>query len=362
MKKYGDRDANARARLNELQSFAGPIQRPVSPSSSTSSYHSSQASPPDSPPPRTSSYPGYPPPDPDMPVPDVAPGFIPPSSLDHSHRSLLNLLHQDQTAEPEQVQSAYAGSRLGGVPGSRAHSLREGAGRSDPANLMRRPSNMPPPSNAGPSTYNAGQSLYPGGNRGTAYGPASPMAPPAIIRTPELSYPPSPFLGIHQPSPMYPPRPGSVSSFSHVPQHSIPQSLQQIQISLQALHERLSTLERTQSMLLRREARKGKWRLFSWSNEADELDELEEEAERERARWGTATNTATSTRRRQTGGGLSARMLWALLGGIRRAMIDVGMGMMVMLLMAVILGGGWRKARFTLTRLVLRAKRFIQEA
>jgi hypothetical protein len=55
-------------------------------------------------------------------------------------------------------------------------------------------------------------------------------------------------------------------------------------------------------------------------------------------------------------------MLWALLGGIRRAMIDVGMGMMVMLLMAVILGGGWRKARFTLTRLVLRAKRFIQEA
>lgn len=115
-------------------------------------------------------------------------------------------------------------------------------------------------------------------------------------------------------------------------------------------------------MLLRREARKGKWRLFSWSNEADELDELEKEAERERARWGTATNTATSTRRRQTGGGLSARMLWALLGGIRRAMIDVGMGMMVMLLMAVILGGGWRKARFTLTRLVLRAKRFIQEA
>ena len=161
------------------------------------------------------------------------------------------------------------------------------------------------------------------------------------------------YAGIHQPTPIYP-RPGSVSSLNPPPLN-VPQSLQQIQISLTALHERMSTLERTQAMLLRKGERRRGW--FWPSNEADELDEMEDEAAR--ARW-MSTTTATKVKRKKHG--FTFRVVWALITAVRRAMLDVGVGMMVALIGVILIGGGWRKARFTLRRLGVRMRRMIQDA
>lgn len=103
-------------------------------------------------------------------------------------------------------------------------------------------------------------------------------------------------------------------------------------------------------MLLRREDRRRSW--FWASSEADELDDLEDEVER--AKWG-GTSTAMRVKRRRSG--LKMRVLWFLLTAVRRAMMDVGMGMLVALVGAIVLGGGWRRARFTLTAFFARTKR-----
>ena len=142
--------------------------------------------------------------------------------------------------------------------------------------------------------------------------------------------------------------------------------LQQIQTSLTAVHERLSTLERTQAAILRRQDRRSTWWWQGSWQSADErdIDAEEDEDVLDRARgWATTTRTGTRLRanRRPFGKGLGLRLVWGLLRAIRRAMLDLSMGALIMVILAIILGGGWRRARSTLSRLWTRSRRFIME-
>ncbi|WWD18506.1 hypothetical protein CI109_102958 [Kwoniella shandongensis] len=370
LKKYGDQE-NVKGFLDELESFSGISQsrgtlpdRPVSPASSSSSYHSSQASPPLSPP-RSSMLP----PDPNLPPPDVAPEIIPPSALTSSHRSLLALAQSPVLVEPSYGETPILNTH----PNSRAHSLAGGrvgstdgnygttTGRKDSVHSFRTRApfgyydnqQRAPPSRAFSPQLPAVRDFV-----GTTGGAGGGSHPPTYL-TPDMN--PSPYLGFNQSTPIYPPRPASASTFSHHPPPTInlPQTLQQIQISLTALHERLSTLERTQAMILRKEERKRTW--FWSSADEEDLDQIEDEAER--SRWGSATNTATTTvtRVKRKKGKLSARVLWFLFKAVRRAMIDVGMGFLVVLVGVIVLGGGWRRTRFTLSRLRTRFQKFITD-
>ena len=114
----------------------------------------------------------------------------------------------------------------------------------------------------------------------------------------------------------------------------------------------MSTLERTQAMLLRREIRQKAW--FWSTSEADELDDMEEEVDR--AQW-PATTTATKVRRRKNG--MTVRVLWFMLTAVRRAIMDAGVGILVALVGVIVLGGGWRRAGVTITGLKTKARRFI---
>jgi len=104
-------------------------------------------------------------------------------------------------------------------------------------------------------------------------------------------------------------------------------------------------------MILRRDERRRGW--FWTSREEDDLDEMEDEAER--TRWG-ATSTARMKRRKS---GLTMRVIWLLLTSIRRAMVDLSVGMMIALVGVIVIGGGWRRARYTLAQLRGRFARFI---
>jgi len=112
-------------------------------------------------------------------------------------------------------------------------------------------------------------------------------------------------------------------------------------------------------MILRRNERRKSWKIFG-GGDADELDEAEDEAYRAKWGYGSKTNTATATYRRKSRS-LSARALFFLLTAIRRAMVDVGVGALMTIAVVVVLGGGWVKARRTLTRVLLSARQFIQE-
>jgi hypothetical protein len=113
----------------------------------------------------------------------------------------------------------------------------------------------------------------------------------------------------------------------------------------------MTTLERTQAIILRRDERRQGW--FWTSREEDDLDQMEDDQERQR--WG---NTATSTNRRKKTP-LSLRAVWFLLRVARRTMFDLSIGMVIAIVAAVLLGGGWKRARGTLTNLIARGQRFI---
>jgi hypothetical protein len=104
-------------------------------------------------------------------------------------------------------------------------------------------------------------------------------------------------------------------------------------------------------MILRRDERRKGW--FWTSREEDDLDQMEDE--QERTRWG---NTATTTDRRKKTS-LSLRAVWFLLRLARRTMLDLSVGMVVAIVAAILLGGGWKRARGTLTNLIARGQRFI---
>ncbi|ORY24296.1 acyl CoA binding protein-domain-containing protein [Naematelia encephala] len=353
LRRFADRESAKKA-IEELEGFseAEPSEirhRPASPASSSSSYHSSQASPPLSPPspPR---YVLYPPPDPSLPPPDVAPDIIPPSALTHSHRSLLSLTAMaPPDITPSEPQSFAGTPALGPAQGSRTHSLIGGRGggeaktaRKDSVHSFRQ-SRMP----QGHSALGFVPEQQPKASSSRPYSPQLPQA--RDYATPEISGS-SPYLGISQGMPLYP-RPGSASTFSQQPLN-VPHTLQQIQTSLAALHERLSSLERSQAMLLRRDDRRKRW---FWSS-ADELDEMEEDVERER--WPT-TRTTTRIRQRKS---LSVRAIWWLIAAVRRATIDAGVGLLILLAGIFIMSGGWRRTRATLARVRVTVRQFISES
>ncbi|KAK4684733.1 hypothetical protein P7C73_g5435, partial [Tremellales sp. Uapishka_1] len=298
LRKYSERES-ARGFIRELEEFVP--ERPASPASSTSSYHSSQASPPESRSPIL-----FPPPDPSLPAPDVAPEIVPPSALSSSHRSLLNLAHALPPTSRSRPQSSVGGWE-----------------RKESINSFR---------------------PIRGTSTSAALGFVSEQhQPQPLMRdygTPEAQFQfTSPYLGIQQPTPSYPyptpNRPASASTF-HQPQSlNLAQTLQAIQTSLSALHERLSTLEKTQAMILRRDERKKSW--FWGSKEDEELDEMEDE--NDRRRYGQVD---IGVRAKQ---GLSFRVAWGLIHAVKRAMLDVGVGMLVVLVGVIVFGGGWRRVR-----------------
>lgn len=117
----------------------------------------------------------------------------------------------------------------------------------------------------------------------------------------------------------------------------------------------MTTLERTQAIILRRDERRKGW--FWSSKEEDDLDEVEDQ--QERTRWG---NTATTTGRRKTRSALSLRAVWFLLRLARRAMVDLGVGMLVAFAAAILMGGGLSKAKTTMKSTLARARQLIAGA
>ncbi|ODO05283.1 hypothetical protein L198_01975 [Cryptococcus wingfieldii CBS 7118] len=362
--------------LSELEGMSGlgrfrdMAPRPASPASSTSSYHSSQASPPLSPghPPRAprdqnqaiSLEPSsmdpqgvFLPPDPLLPPPDVGPSFVPPSALTSSHRSLLSLSQEQEAADT--YQPLHLPPRPVPYVGSRAQSS-----RGDPQDSRVVKDLL---GESGPGSVQSFRQRQ-GYDRPVALDPragsrlASPSIPPPLprdyVHTPEMQG--SPFAGLgFDGTPIYqsqrPPGPGSASTYGPPPPLNISYALQQIQTSLAALHERLSTLERTQWMILRSDGRKKSW--LWWSTEGDDLDQAEAEAERER--WGFTT----VTRQKHSKKPLSSRVIWFLLKALRRVLVDAGVGAVLIFIVWIMLNGGVRRARVLLGLIKMRARRLI---
>ena len=108
-------------------------------------------------------------------------------------------------------------------------------------------------------------------------------------------------------------------------------------------------------MLLRREDRRRSW--LGFLTEEDEVDDLEDEADRAR-RTTRLGDTATTTRRRRRIN-LPLRVIWALLSLARRAVVDIGTVALMMIIATMLFGGGWRRARIAFARLLVRGRRYL---
>jgi hypothetical protein len=178
-------------------------------------------------------------------------------------------------------------------------------------------------------------------------------------------YHPSPFA-----------RPASASTFSAQPLN-LPGTLQQIHTSLQALHERLSTLERTQSALLRREERRDNrgWWPFSFSGEEDALDDAEmaaeprqpsgewEQYDEGRGQWAPySPHSHSTTIRLRKKKGLTARVAWALITAVRRAVIGLGAAVLVGSIALMFVTPRWRRTlQIAMRRTRLRVARALAD-
>ena len=131
------------------------------------------------------------------------------------------------------------------------------------------------------------------------------------------------------------PHPPSVSTFVQAPL-TVTVSLQAIQTSLAALHERMGALERGNAALLRQ----NRW---WWTNE---LDEADDEALRARL-------PVRMPRRR-----LGVRIWWAIVAALRRGVVDLSLALVLMMIM----GGGWRRARATFLVWYDRAQRLLRSS
>lgn len=375
--RYEERENDARRYIAELTAMAPPSRDHArSPASSSSSFHSSRASPP----PDVDQGQQFSPPDPSLPAPDIAPNLIPPSALNTSHRSLATLPYQyDNNSQysgalqhppaPSSLRDPYnppvtsrPGSLFSGVGGSLQPTR-------DPLANLRGSGRQQP---LGPLGYVPEQPGVPPSAGRASVPPRVPSLPPMasayqpIARdygTPDLPHLQHQHHGSHgspyamHPSPGFPQRPTSVSTFSAAPLN-LPATLQQINTSLQALHERLTALEHAQAMLLRKDATKSSW---FWANsDEDELDDAEMEQERDR--WGYNQPSTTIRLRKKRRGGLTVRVLWALLTGVRRAMIGVGTTVAIAALVIALMNGGWRRqARNIWGKLHLRVVRLLAD-
>lgn len=343
-----------------MVSAAPPIPScPGSPASSSSSYHSSQASPALFP--QFNNLPTVPqhdifPLDPSLPRPDIGPHFIPPSSFHSPHRSLSSSIQEQKIGALDAVGRTSKDGSLRGQGPSMAQNL---ASESHAEVLLDRI----------PGTESKAVSSKPG----WVHSPrrqrrdsqasarlASPMPHPTagsrdFLGTPEAIT--SPFFGLNQSTPTHSRRPGSSSTFLNSQATSIPYTLQQIQTSLTALHERLSTLERTQALILRRDERRKSW--FSWEGqESDELDNFENDHAKEMwGRTGVTTVTKFKTKKKS----ISIRVLWFVLRTLRRALMDVGVGMVVTFIVIMVLNGGWSRTRWTVLKYKERLRRFLTD-
>lgn len=204
----------------------------------------------------------------------------------------------------------------------------------------------------------------------------NPGAPPAHLSfTPELPNP-SPYVGPGHPaypahlypSPALPNRPASASTFAAYPPMplNLPQTLQQIQLSLTALHERMSTLERTQAMILRRDERRKTWFWGGPSAEEADLDAAEDADARQRwadAAPGSSASAAAMRANVRTAAmhrSVRARVVWWLIRSIRRAILDAGVWMLVVVLGALFVPNGVRRVRGGWDRLRSRARELLE--
>ncbi|WWC88729.1 uncharacterized protein L201_003642 [Kwoniella dendrophila CBS 6074] len=411
LRKHGSLQGS-QTHIIELESFDADIgsnetfpPRPTSPASSSSSYHSSQASPLAQPsPPEYNMLP----PDPLLPPPDVAEDIVPPSALNSSHRSLLNLSlsqsqqshshsHSHSIPQPSIIEGV-GGNRTNNVShiGSRSHSLAGGPGAGTGRSSAQGDRDRDRQTGGSIHSFRQNQHNYSTSSlrnpnlsqqqQQGSYSPGLPAVSDFIhIHTPEMPPSiPSPYLGVHNqqqhihgqtPITTYPsrlPGPGSSSTFNT--QAAIPLNLsinlQNIQTSLSALHERLSMLERNQSIILRKNERKKQW--FWNTTEEDELDQLEENelqhnnnninrnSTSQRVRdLSDNSSHITVTRVKRRRGKLSVRVMWYLLTAVRRALVDVTIGSIIILASIIVLGGGWRRARWTLGVLQARFQRYL---
>lgn len=332
---------------------------PGSPASSSSSYHSSQASPALLP--QSNNLPTSPqhdmfPLDPSLPPPDIGSNFIPRSSFHSPHRSLSSPMQEQKNGALDAVGRTSKDGCLRGQGPSMAQNL---ASESHAEVL--------------PDRIQSTESKAVSSKPGWIHSPrrqrrdsqasarlASPMPHPTVgsrdfLGTPEAIS--SPFFGLNQSTPTHSRRPGSSSTFLNSQATSIPYTLQQIQTSLTALHERLSTLERTQALILRRDERRKSW--FSWEGqESDELDNFENDHAKEMwGRTGVTTVTKFKTKKKS----ISIRVLWFLLRTLRRALMDVGVGVVVTFIVIMVLNGSWTRTRWMVLKYKERLRRFLTD-
>jgi len=109
-------------------------------------------------------------------------------------------------------------------------------------------------------------------------------------------------------------------------------------------------LERTQAIILRQNRKRGSWGFWS-SQEEKEIEELDDEV----GRYGVAVDFGVGVQRRK---GMRLRLWWGLVRGLRRAILDLGMGVFVVSVIAILLGGGLRRGRTRLRDLLSRIKVF----
>ncbi|EAL21265.1 hypothetical protein CNBD3190 [Cryptococcus deneoformans B-3501A] len=111
------------------------------------------------------------------------------------------------------------------------------------------------------------------------------------------------------------------------------------------------------ALILRRDERRKSW--FSWEgHESEELDNCENDQAKEM--WGrTGVTTVTKVNAKKKS--ISMRVLWFLVKTLRRALMDVGIGMMVTLIVIMVLNGGWGRARWMILKYKERLRRFLTE-
>lgn len=309
-------------------------------------------------------------------VPNVPLGHVPEQSPSPAARSSLPTQLHQQHHQPQQQQHApplrpssnlshhYQGMQAAPPPfGTGAGPT--GGGSPYPSQVPPRFSSVPL-SNTGPYARDFGTPDLPGLNMGQPMGGLGAGIPGMSSMAGGTAgglggIPPSPY----NPSPFA--RPASASTFSHA-QLNLPATLQQIHTSLQALHERLSTLERTQSALLRRdERRRSSWGLgwiLGGGAEEDALDTAELDADRAREEWeySPARSQSTTVRLRKKRG-LSARIVFALLTAIRRAVLGLGAAVFVGSVALLFVNPRWRRqVQMVARRARLRVARALAES
>ncbi|ADV21885.1 long-chain fatty acid transporter [Cryptococcus gattii E566] len=307
LRKYADAEGVLKY-LQILEHETPPIPScPGSPASSSSSYHSSQASPALFP--QSNNLPTVPqhdmlPLDPSLPPPDIGPNFIPPSSFHSPHRSLSSSMQEPKNGALDAVGRTSKDGSLRGQGPSMAQNL----------------------------ASESHAEVLPDRIQGTESKAVS--SKPGWIHSPRRQRRDS-QASARLASPMPHPTVGS--------------------------RDFLGTPEAISSpffaLILRRDERRKSW--FSWEGqESDELDNFENDHAKELwDRTGVTTVTKFKTKKKS----ISIRVLWFLLRTLRRALMDVGVGVVVTFIVIMVLNGGWGRTRWMVLKYKERLRRFLTD-